>query len=58
MSDDDRTKEERGQALGKQSFSKLLMSGFVYESHLRTTKEYYNIKYRKCIDKPKYIENK
>ena len=37
MSGDDRTKEERGQALGKSSFSKLLMSGFVYESHLRTT---------------------
>jgi len=27
MSDDDRTKEERDQALGKSSFSKLLMSG-------------------------------
>jgi hypothetical protein len=27
MSDDDRTKEERGPALGKSSFSKLLMSG-------------------------------
>ena len=37
MSDDDRTKEERGQALGNRHLVNCWWADYVYESHLRTT---------------------